>query len=79
MKIAELQNQPPETKAPVEAQDAWDQSLQIAKGLSDLLSIATGSAFGLSPEAAKALEVTSCRLVEEMGIVDSFFNPKDQE
>jgi ribosomal protein L7/L12 len=67
--------QTPEAIGPtIEVRDAWGNSFQIAKGLNDLLSIAAESDDGLSPEAAKALNVTSDRLVEEMKVINSFFN-----
>ncbi|MBN2320900.1 MAG: hypothetical protein JXR49_17605 [Acidobacteria bacterium] len=63
----------PAIQIPVDVQDAWSESFALVQGIEELLSIATGSDEGISPEGCKALNVAVDHLFKQMEIVDPFF------
>jgi len=53
--------------------DAWSESFELARGISDLLVLSAGSPNGMSPESVKALLAVTGSMLEEMKVVDAYF------
>jgi hypothetical protein len=65
-------------KPDVETQDAWNEALEIAKGLNDVLYAAACSDEGLNKDGCHTLEIVSDKLVDHIKTVNAFFNPEEE-
>ncbi len=72
----ELLQKPAETKperVPVAVQDAFSEAFLVARGLNELLFVVSTSDEPLNEEGAHALLSVGDKLIEEMKIVDNYF------
>lgn len=66
-------------EAPVFVQDAWYRAFDLARGIVDLLSVGTCSSEDFDTQGVIALHSIGDQLVDDMKIVNGYFNPKEEE